>query len=151
MIKCKNDCPVGKYDGCCFFCEVKGCKDKCSQSPSDCGDAVKLDDAVSDGDEEKALEVFRCEQLGVLKNIAALVQKKKDLEAKEAELKVKLQTAMETYGIKKFTSDVLNITYVAATTSTSIDSAKLKKKYPDIAAECSKTSNKKAYIKVEIK
>lgn len=151
MIKCKNDCPVGKYDGCCFFCEVKGCKDKCSQSPSDCGDAVKLDDAVSDGDEEKALEVFRCEQLGVLKNIAALVQKKKDLEAKEAELKVKLQTAMETYGIKKFTSDVLNITYVAATTSTSIDSAKLKKKYPDIAAECSKTSNKKAYIKVEVK
>mgnify|MGYP005758409777 CR=1 FL=1 len=110
-----------------------------------------LDDVVSEQDEEKALEAFKGGQLEVLKNIAAIVQQKKDLEAKEADLKVKLQTAMETYRIKKFTSDILNITYVAATTSTSIDSAKLKKKYPDIAAECSKTSNKKAYIKVEIK
>ena len=151
MIKCKNDCPVGKFDGCCFFCEVKGCKDKCSETPLDCGDAVMLDDVVSEQDEEKALEAFKGGQLEVLKNIAAIVQQKKDLEAKEADLKVKLQTAMETYRIKKFTSDILNITYVAATTSTSIDSAKLKKKYPDIAAECSKTSNKKAYIKVEIK
>ncbi len=151
MIKCKNDCPTGKFNGCCFFCEVKGCKDKCSEAPSDCGDAVMLDDVVSEQDEEKALEAFKGGQLTVLQNIANIVKQKKELEAKEADLKVKLQEAMESYGIKKFTSDVLNITYVAATTSTSIDSTKLKKKYPDIAAECSKTSSKKAYIKVEIK
>lgn len=151
MIKCKNECPVGKFDGCCFFCEVKGCKDKCSETPSDCGDAVMLDDVVSEQDEEKALEAFKGGQIAVLKNIAAVIKQKKECEEKEADLKVKLQEAMETYGIKKFTSDILNITYVAATSATSIDSAKLKKKYPDIAVECSKSASKKAYIKVEVK
>ena len=58
---------------------------------------------------------------------------------------------MEKCNIKKFESDILNITYVAESTKTSIDSAKLKKKYPAIADECSKTSNKSAYIKVEVK
>jgi hypothetical protein len=58
---------------------------------------------------------------------------------------------MEAYGIKKFTSDILNITYVAATKAESVDSTKLKAKYPAIAAECVKVSNRKAYIKVELK
>lgn len=152
MIKCKNECPVGKFDGCCFFCEVKGCKEKCTENPSDCGDAIKIeDDVVHEQDEEKALEAFQGGQVAVLQGIANIIKQKKALEEQEAELKVKLQEAMELYGIKKFTSDILNITYVAETTSTSIDSAKLKKKYPDIAAECSKTSNKKAYIRVSIK
>ena len=56
MIKCKNECPVGKFDGCCFFCEVKGCKEKCTENPSDCGDAIKVDDVLQEQDEEKALE-----------------------------------------------------------------------------------------------
>ncbi|MDV5043079.1 hypothetical protein, partial [Faecalibacterium duncaniae] len=42
------------------------------------------------------------------------------------------------FGVKKFESDVLNLTLVAPSNSTAIDSAKLKKKYPAIAAECSK-------------
>ena len=33
----------------------------------------------------------------------------------------------------------------------SIDSTKLKAKYPQIAAECVKVSNRKAYIKVSLK
>ena len=35
--------------------------------------------------------------------------------------------------------------------STSIDSAKLKKKYPDIASECSKTTAKAGYVKITLK
>ena len=58
---------------------------------------------------------------------------------------------MEKYGVKKFESDILNITYVAESVATSIDSAKLKKLHPDIAEECSKVSKKSAYIKVEVK
>lgn len=101
--------------------------------------------------EGKELAEFQGNQIALLQNIASLVKQKKEIEAQEADLKVKLQEAMEAYGIKKFTSDILNITYIAATTSVSLDSAKLKKKYPEIAAECSKTSNKKAYIKIEVK
>lgn len=151
MIKCKNECPVEKFDGCCFFCEIKGCKDKCTENPSDCGEAIKVDDVVQEQDEEKALEAFKGGQVAVLQGIASIIKQKKALDAQEADLKTKLQEAMELYGIKKFESDILNITYVAETTSTSVDSAKLKKKYPDIAAECSKTSNKKAYIRVSVK
>ena len=151
MIKCKNECPVGKFDGCCFFCEIKDCKERCTENPSDCGEAIKVDDVVQEQDEKKALEAFQGGQVAVLQGIASIIKQKKALDAQEADLKAKLQEAMELYGIKKFESDILNITYVAETTSTSIDSTKLKKKYPDIAAECSKTSNKKAYIRVSVK
>lgn len=148
MIKCKIECPVGKFEGCCFFCTVKGCKDKCNKAPSDCEDAVNVE---TEADEEKTLEAFKVNQIAVLKQISNLITQRKKIEETETQLKVKLQEAMEQYGIKKFESDVLNITYVTATTSTSIDSAKLKKLHPDIAAECSKTLNKKAYIKIEVK
>ena len=146
MIKCKNECPEGKFEGCCFFCEVKGCESKCDKAPSDCEDAIQ-----EEGSEEQALAEFKGNQLTVLQAIVSLIQQKKAMEDEEEKLKAKLKEAMELYGIKKFSSEVLDITYVAETTSVSIDSAKLKKKYPDIAAECSKTSNKKAYIKVTVK
>lgn len=150
MIKCKNgSCPNEKvnFQGCCVACSYKdSCEDACEKEPSTCGDSIPDAD-----NEEQALAVFQEQQLTVLNSIADLIQAKKDLEAKESELKVKLQDAMEAYGIKKFTSDILDITYVAATKAESIDSTKLKAKYPQIAAECVKVSNRKAYIKVSLK
>ena len=76
-------------------------------------------------------------------------------EKKQAEqektMKAALYDAMVKFGIKKFESDVLNLTLVEPTTSTSIDAAKLKKKYPAIAAECSKSSAKAGYVKITLK
>lgn len=144
MTKCKNECPVGKFDGCCHCCPEFGkCEDECSEVPETCGESTM--------DEETAIATFQEQQLAVIQQIADICTQKKALEAAEKEMKDKLKEAMEVHGIKKFESDILNITYIAATSSTSIDSAKLKKKYPDIANECSKTSAKSAYIKVEVK
>ena len=143
MIKCKNECPLGKFVGCCKDCPEKKCEDACTNDPATCGDSLP--------DEETGLATFQSQQLAVLQQIADLVTAKKQIEAQEKELKDKLKEAMERCSIKKFDSDILKITYIAATTATSIDSAKLKKNYPDIASECSKTSNKSAYIKVEVK
>lgn len=106
---------------------------------------------MEDLDEETALQVFQQGQMSVLHEIANIVNQKKKLESEEKQLKAKLQEAMEQYNIKKFESDVLNITYVAPTTTTSVDSTKLKKKYPDIYKECSKTSNRSAYITIKVK
>lgn len=64
-------------------------------------------------------------------------------------MKEKLLEAMEKYGVTKFDNDIMKITYFAP--STSIDSTRLKKEQPDIAKEYSKTSNKKSYIKIEVK
>jgi hypothetical protein len=144
MIKCNNECPQGKFDGCCHSCpHIEGCTDTCGSEPKTCGEATF--------DEETGLVTFKEQQLAVLQQIADLVTAKKQIEAQEKELKDKLKEAMEKFSIKKFDSDILKITYIAETTATSIDSAKLKKKYPAIADECSKTSNKSAYIKVEVK
>lgn len=143
MIKCNNECPLEKFDGCCHSCpDIETCKDACESNPETCGEATF--------DEETGLVAFKEQQLSVLQQIADLITTKKKLEEQEKELKDKLKEAMEKYGVKKFDSDILKITYIAETTTTSIDSAKLKKKYPAIAEECSKTSKKSAYIKVEI-
>jgi len=147
MIKCKNVCPTGQFEGCCFECDLKEkCEEACQLNPSECDDSIM--DEVS---EETALQTFKQGQMAVLKQIADIITTKKKLEEQEAELKAKLKEAMEKYNIKKFESGILNITYVAETTKTSIDSAKLKKKYPEIAAECSKTSKTSAYVKVTVK
>ena len=144
MIKCNNECPLKKFDGCCHSCpHIEGCTEACESEPKTCGEATF--------DEETGLMTFKEQQIAVLQQIADLVTTKKQLEEQEKKLKDKLKEAMERCNIKKFDSDILKITYIAATTATSIDSAKLKKKYPAIADECSKTSKKSAYIKVEVK
>lgn len=143
-INCKDaNCPEAK-NICCAVCEsIKTCKGACDYDPSICEDSII--------DEENGLILFEQKQIAVLQEIADIVTAKKKLEETEKQLKDKLQISMSNLGIKKFTSDVLNITYVAATTATSVDSKKLKEKYPDIHSECSKVSSKSAYVKVEVK
>ena len=144
MIKCKNSCPLGKFDGCCHCCPEKDtCSDVCSEQFDSCGEAVF--------DEESGLVALEQQQMAVIQQIADICTAKKKLEAQEKELKDKLKEAMEQYSVKSLDNDILKITYIAATTATSVDSAKLKKLHPDIAAECTKTSAKSAYIKVEVK
>lgn len=58
---------------------------------------------------------------------------------------------MDRYGIKKFDNELISISYVEPTTSTTIDTAKIKKLYPNIAAECTKTTNKKGYVRIAVK
>lgn len=146
MVKCKNECPLQKFDGCCFFCPDRdSCKDVCESVAN----YAKCEDAIFD--ESSGMVAFQEQQLATIQQIADLVTAKKTLEIQEKELKDKLKEAMEQYGVKSLDNDILKITYIAATTATSIDSAKLKKLHPDIASECSKTSQKSAYVKVEVK
>lgn len=143
MIKCM-EAECGNFEGCCIECpDINTCEDVCSYAHHKECDARY--------EEENSLATFKTQQLEVLQKIAEVVNIKKHCEEQEKELKEQLKSAMEKYNVKKFESDVLNITYVDETTATSIDSAKLKKLYPDIAAECSKTSKKSAYVKITLK
>lgn len=143
MIKCKNKCPLGKFEGCCKDCPEQKCEDACPSDPATCGDSTY------EGSTD--LEVFQAKQAAIIKTITGIVTQKKALEDQEKTLKEKLQQAMEQHGVKSFDNDVLKITYVAESVRSSVDSAKLKKNYPDIAAECSKSSPVKAFVKVEVK
>lgn len=144
MTKCENPCPFGKFDGCCNFCPDRAsCADGCPENPEKCGQAKF--------DEEAGLQAFQQSQLAILNAIASLTAHKKAIEDQEKEMKAKLYEAMVKFGVDKFESDVLNLTLVKPTNATSIDSTKLKKKYPDIASECSKTTAKAGYVKITLK
>ena len=146
MIKCNNACPEGRFDGCCHSpCpHLDDCSEACEYTPDVCGDIAEID-------EEIALQTFQTTQLATLNAIASLTAHKKAIEEQEKQMKATLFEAMQKFGITKFESDILNLTCVQPTTATSVDSAKLKKKYPDIFKECSKTSAKAGYVKITLK
>ena len=85
------------------------------------------------------------------RNEAQCADDESNNENQEKKVKDKLREAMEAHGIKSIDNQLVKITYVAPTTAISIDSAKLKKRYPAIAEECSKSSPKAGYIKIEVK
>lgn len=144
MTKCENPCPYGKFNECCYFCPDRAsCADACLESPEKCKQAIF--------DEEAGLQAFQQSQLATLNAIASLTAHKKAIEDQEKTMKAALYDAMMKFGVKKFESDVLNLTLVEPTTETRLDSAKLKKKYPAIAAECSKSSAKAGYVKITLR
>jgi hypothetical protein len=148
MTLCKNGgCPLDK-ELCCQSCDqLEDCKGKgfnCTDSPDNCGDA-EYEAGSTD------LQIFKESQLTLLNQIANVTLTKKIAEEEEKKLKEKLQEAMEKYNVKKFESEVLNLTYIAASTATSVDSKKLKADHPEIYEECSKTSDRKAYVKIALK
>ena len=144
MILCENGCPLEKFGGCCHSCpEADTCPEACEEDVAACDCATF--------DEESGLVAFRNSQIAILNQIATLTTHKKALEEQEKTMKAALYEAMEKFGIKKFESDILNLTMVAPTTAVSVDSAKLKKKFPEVYAECSKTTAKSGYVKITLK
>lgn len=144
-IKCKQPgCPK-EYDFCCFECEEqKNCESKCNLKPENCNNSEITSD-------EKSLQTFKNDNIAVINNIAEITVRKKEIEKQETNMKESLLQAMEKYGITKFETDTIKITYYAPSTATTIDSTKLKKERPEIALKYSKVSNKKSYIKIDVK
>ena len=151
MIKCRQitsgeaATPTCGQNICCFCCDRK---DSCEEV---CGDADMAHDCPDAFDEEAALVTMKKDAAAVIKAIAALTIQKKKIEEQEKEMRVQLVKAMEQYGVKKFESDSVTFTYIAPTVRNSIDSTKLKKELPDVAAKYTKTSNVSASVKIEVK
>ena len=83
--------------------------------------------------------------------IKSIEEQKKVAEAQAVELRAALMQAMEQNGVTSFENENIKVTYVAATTRTAIDSAKLKKELPEIAEKYAKTSNVKASLRITLK
>ena len=101
--------------------------------------------------QEDALVVMKKDAAAVIKAIADLTIQKKKIEEQEKGMRAQLIKAMEQYGVKKFESDSVTFTYTAPMVRNSIDSAKLKKELPDVAAKYTKTSNVSASVKIEVR
>lgn len=147
MIKCTmaESCPKGKACCCCQCEEKESCNDICDnlENIANCG--------YAEMDQSDALVTMKQEAAAVIKSIANLTLQKKAIEDQEKIMRQQLQAAMEKYGVKSFENEDVKFTYVAPTTRTTIDSAKLKKEMPDVAAKYSKTSNVSASVKITVK
>lgn len=75
----------------------------------------------------------------------------KQLSERQKEIKAALLEAMRDAGVIKIDNDNIKVTYVAPTTSESLDSKELKKDLPDIYNTYCKISNRSDYIKIEVK
>lgn len=149
MIICNNQCMVkSNYNGCCMDCNETECKGRCTLHIGTCENFTTTE---NDDVQSLILKEFEQKQLAILQDISNLLIKKEQIEKNTETLKEQLQKAMEERNITKFESDILNITYVAESKTVSLDTSKIKKLYPDIAAECSKETNRKAYIKITLK
>jgi hypothetical protein len=94
-------------------------------------------------------------QLAELAEVESLIkqieEQKKAAEAQAVELRAAIMAAMEANGVTSFENNRIKLTYVAPTTRTAIDSARLKKELPEIAEKYAKTSNVKASLRITLK
>lgn len=140
---CSEPCPEHGVNRCCFLCdERENCPNPCVRDTQEGCEYLKDDIPVI---AEKQAEPM-------MKELRDLTMQRKALEEKEKALKDKLKVLMEDTHSSAFKNNpFLSVTYVAASVSTGVDSAALKKKYPTVYAECSKQTQKSSYIKVEVK
>lgn len=120
------------------YCEVKRLLD-CERN----GEIYTQEVAVS---ETALAELVEVESL-----IKHIEEQKKAAEAQAQELRGALMQAMEQNGVTSFENENIKVTYVAPTTRTAIDSAKLKKELPEIAEQYTKKSNVKASLRITLK
>ncbi|MEK5107056.1 hypothetical protein MHI57_09790 [Cytobacillus sp. FSL K6-0129] len=101
------------------------------------------------------LTPFENKYLALMSAIAFTAQQEKEIVAKNKELKADLERAMDEYDIKSIDNQLLKITRVAASSSTTVDVKTLKEKEPDLYGELiedyPKVTNKKAYVKFTVK
>lgn len=83
--------------------------------------------------------------------IADAEARKKEAEAERDKIKSSLLAQMEQNGVKTFETNKIRLTYVAPSTRSTIDTARLKKELPEIAEQYAKTSETKASLKITIK
>lgn len=104
---------------------------------------------------ENEIVQFEQKEVVLLRQLVDFKKLQSSMELQEKELKTQLKSAMEKHGIKSFKNDLITITYVDESESTSIDLNTLKKKepkcYEGLLADYPKVTKKSSYVKFTIK
>lgn len=131
---------------CCYTCEDhKTCDASCVAEVDDYETCNKAEIITGE------LTQFESAAPEAIQQITNIVVTMKQLEKQEKTLKEQLVKVMEAYGVKAFENDHIKMTYVAPTTRSTIDSARLKKDHPDIAEQYTKISNVSASVRITVK
>lgn len=137
--------PCGK-NYCCLSCpDREGCEDRCPLEPG-CADTCE-----NRYEETEAVAKLETAALEVMKTIKTIAQQKEKLDEADKTARQQLADAMAKYGVKSFENSILKVTYIPASTKTTIDSKKLKDKNPAIYREYSKTSTVKESVRITVK
>ena len=145
MFRCKKgSCIYGEGDMCCHECSHTQCEDRCWKNPTNCNSAIGVE-------QPNELVLFESTAMATMQKIADLDYQKKQLEAKDKEVRKQLLDLMDFYGIKKFENEILQITFIEPTTRTTIDSKRLKEELPAVAEKYSKTTNVKGSVRIDVK
>lgn len=87
----------------------------------------------------------------VMEATAALQKKLTTLREQDATVRAAIKEAMIKHNVKKFDSDTLTITLVAASERKSIDTAALKEAHPEIAEKFTKVTPVAASVRIKVK
>lgn len=144
MFKCLADtseCPQS-LEVCCRSCELrKMCGSVCAS----------VDEECKSREAEEPQELSNVLHSNAVMELTNICVKMKEFEEQKKKMVEDLRMQMERFGIKSLENDVIKVTYVEPTSRSSIDSAKLKKLYPMIAEECTKTSPVSASVRITVK
>jgi predicted phage-related endonuclease len=87
----------------------------------------------------------------ILQATAALQQRKQELIEKDNEVRSAIKEAMIKNNVKKFDSDNLTITLVAASERKSLDTARIKEEEPDVYERYLKVTPVAASVRIKVK
>lgn len=83
--------------------------------------------------------------------VVQIEQETKRLEARSKELRAGLLELMQEHDVKKWEGEHIVLTRKEASVRTTLDTAKVKSKYPDVYAECTKESKTSESLMIKIK
>jgi len=98
-----------------------------------------------------ALVAFQNEAALTIQAVANLERNIKELKTQEEEMRESLQAAMEKFGIKSFSNDVVSFTYKDAYERKGVDSDKLRAEFPEAYRTCEKITKVKASVTIKVK
>lgn len=101
------------------------------------------------------LTPFEQQHLQVFAQMQALLLQKKAIEEAETNLKEQLQKAMKEFGITSIDNDLVKITFVHESVSTTVDTKEVKKQEPDLweslLKDYPKTTTRAEHIRIQVK
>ena len=109
------------------------------------------ENAVKDIEFFNPLITFEKNSMQVLDDLHIIEQQYQELEKGRKHLIDRLMLLMEYYGVEKFESDKLSITYVKGATGTTFDGVKFKSENPELYKSYLKPSIRAASIRFNVK
>ena len=113
--------------------------------------SCKLEKVAAQQKYQEAVAKLETAALEVMKTIKTIAQQKEKLDEADKAARQQLADAMAKYGVKSFENSILKVTYIPASTKTTIDSKKLKAEKPAIYQQYSKTSMVKDSVRITVK